>query len=102
MSDELIKIIHSDVQEIKKTVVEIRADISEIKTEQAVMKLDVKHHVHRSDLLEDLVAHLDESRIQPIEKELAEIKGARKSASWIIGTIITLAATIAAFLLLKH
>lgn len=95
MSDDILNLIHDDIKDIKK-------DVSDIKINQAVMQLDVKHHVRRSDLLEDLVQHLDESRIQPLEKQLAELKGARNGAGWIIGTLIGLGAMVAAFLLLKH
>lgn len=95
MADDILVAIHEDVKDIKK-------DVSEIKTEQAIMKLDVKHHIHRSDMLEDIVQHLDQNRIQPIEKQLAELKGARKGIYNLIGLLIAFGAMVAAFLLLKH
>jgi hypothetical protein len=95
MADDILVAIHEDVKEIKK-------DVSEVKVNLAVMQLDVKHHVKRSDMLEDLVQHLDETRIQPIEKQLAELKGARKGIYNFIGLLIAFGAMVAAFLLLKH
>ena len=93
--NEILKSIHDDVKDIKK-------DVSELKTNQAVMQLDVEHHVKRSDLLEDIVKHLDEQRIQPIEKELAQLKGSRKGMYQLAGLLIALGATVAAFLLLHN
>jgi len=83
MSDELLNLIHQDVKEIKEAV-------AEIKTNQAVMQLDVKHHVKRSDMLEDLVTHLDETKISPLQADMNQIKGIYKFVMFL-----SLLATIA-------
>lgn len=95
MSDEILIFIKEKVEKIAE-------DVNELKTNQAVIQLDVQHHVKRSDMLEDLVQHLDEKRIQPVEKELAELKGARKGVYRFMGLLIALGGMIAAFLLLRH
>ena len=95
MSDELLKLIHEDVKDIKK-------DISDLKVTSGKQQVSLDEHMKRSDSLEELVQHLDENRIQPIEKELAGLKGARKGIYKFVGTLIALGGVIAAFLLLKH
>lgn len=83
MSDEILITIHEDIKEIKK-------DVSEIKINQAVMQLDVKHHIKRSDMLEDLIQHLDETKITPLQAEMNQIKGIYKFVMFLslIATIV--------------
>lgn len=83
MSDDILNSIHEKVEKIAE-------DISEIKLNQAVMQLDVKHHIKRSDALEDLVTHLDEAKIQPLQNDVSKIKGAYQLLV-ILGIIASIA-----------
>lgn len=89
MSDEILNLIHKKVEKIAE-------DVTDLKTSQAVMQLDVSHHVKRSDMLEDLVGHLDEYKIQPLQKEMAQIKGGYKLLG-AIGLIISIVLGILKF-----
>jgi hypothetical protein len=95
MSDDLLKLIHEDVKEIKK-------DVSELKGTAIKHDINLEMHMEQSRTLKKLYEHLDENRIQPLEKELAELKGARSGIYRFIGLLIALGGMIAAFLLLKH
>lgn len=83
MSDDLIKIIHEYVKEIKK-------DISEIKVIAGKQQVGLDLHIKRSDLLEELVQHLDEQKIQPLQDSVSQIKGIYKFVMFL-----SLLATIA-------
>lgn len=91
MSDELLKIIHNDVKDIKK-------DISDLKVTSGKQQVSLEEHMKRSDALEDLVNHLDEAKIEPMQADINQIRGIYKFLGFLIG----LGSCIAAFLLLKH
>lgn len=95
MSDEILGKILDKVEKISD-------DIGELKITAVKHDINLEAHMEQSITLKKLYDHLDENRIQPIEKELAELKGARKGVYKFMGLLISLAATIAAFLLLKH
>lgn len=83
MADDLLTIIHDDVKEIKK-------DISEIKIIAAKQQVGLDLHIKRSDMLEELVNHLDEQKIQPLQDSVSQIKGIYKFVMFL-----SLLATIA-------
>ena len=65
-------------------------DISEIKTDVAVMKVDVAHHIKRCDLLEDSV--------EVLKKNSAMAQG----AVYFIGFVATLATIVDVYLKISH
>jgi len=69
ISDEitLLNMIHAKIEKISE-------DISEVKIDQAVMKEDVKHHVKRSDMLEELFVDMKEKDIEPLKKDMTILK----------------------------
>jgi hypothetical protein len=95
MSDEILLKIESKIDKISE-------DINDLKITAVKHDVNLENHMEQSRTLKKLYEHLDENRIQPIEKELAELKGARKGIYKFVGTLIALGATVAAFMLLKH
>ena len=91
MSDELLQLIHDDVKDIKK-------DISDLKVTSGKQQVSLEEHMKRSDALQELIQHLDESKIQPMQADINQIRGIYK----FLGFLIALGSCIAAFLLLKH
>jgi len=92
MSDnDILKLIHEDVKDIKK-------DVGELKITSGKQQISLDIHVKRSNMLEQIVNHLDEEKIQPMQADINQIRGVYK----FIGFLIALGGTIAAFLLLKH
>jgi len=83
MSDDILKLIHEDVKDIKK-------DIGELKVTSGKQQVSLDVHIRRSDSLEELVNHLDEQKIQPLQDSVSQIKGIYKFVMFL-----SLLATIA-------
>lgn len=65
-------------------------DVGELKINQAVMQEDVKHHVKRSDMLEELYISMKEKDVEPLQKDMNQIHGVVKFLGLlgILSTII--------------
>jgi uncharacterized coiled-coil DUF342 family protein len=68
---------------------DIRADISEIRSDIAEIKADLKHHVRRTDELQDMV--------KPLSELSSEIRGAINTVKYAAG-IALFAIAVAEFL----
>lgn len=78
MSDELLNKIYDRVEKMSE-------DVVSIKVTQAVMEQDVKHHVRRSDMLEDMYTDLKEKDIDPIKADIHRFKGILQFIAYITG-----------------
>lgn len=81
MSDELLEKIYNKVEKIAE-------DVGELKITSAVHEETLRVHVKRSDTLEALYIDLQEKEIEPIKKDINQIKGGYKLIM-LLGTIIT-------------
>jgi len=63
MSDDILSKIYDKVEKISE-------DVGSIKITQAVMEADVKHHVKRSDMLEEMYTDLKHKDIEPIKTDI--------------------------------
>lgn len=86
MSDDLLKLIHSDVKDIKK-------DISDLKVTSGKQQVSLEEHMKRSDALQELIQHIDESKVIPLEKDMNQIKGIYKFLA-ALATLATILLTI--------
>lgn len=83
MSDEILHLIHAKVEKISE-------DVAELKIGQAVMQEDVKHHIKRSDMLEELLIDVKEKDIEPLKKDMNQIHGIVKfilAVATVIGVL---------------
>ena len=65
------------LDEIKDTLKEIRHDLGEVRETQIRIEEDLKHHIKRSDRLEELVEKHEigtDSRLKPLEKTQTILK----------------------------
>jgi hypothetical protein len=92
MSDELIPKIFEKLEKISE-------DMGDLKVTSAKQQISLDEHIKRSNMLEDLVNHLDENKIQPIEKDLNQIKGIYKFIVFL-SVLATIALTLVEFF--KH
>jgi len=79
-SDELLEKIYSKVEKISE-------DVGELKVSQAVMQEDVKHHVKRSDMLEDMYNEMRDQDIEPMKEDINKFKGGLKIIAYLTGLV---------------
>lgn len=78
MSDHILNKIFDKMDNMSK-------DIETIKIEQTEIKADVKHHVKRSDMLQDLYNDIKENDIEPMKADINQAKGIFKMIGYISG-----------------
>lgn len=76
MSDDLLNKIFIKVEKISE-------DVGELKVTSAKQQVSLDLHVKRSNMLEDLVTHIDESKVQPLQAEMSQIKGIYKFIAFL-------------------
>lgn len=84
MSDDILNKIYEKVEKISE-------DVGSVKITQAVMAEDVRHHVRRSDMLEDMYTDLKQKDIEPIKADIHQFKGIIKFISYasaIVGVVV--------------
>lgn len=81
-NDDLLNKIYNKVEKISE-------DIGELKVTSASHEVTLQTHVKRSDTLEALYKDMQEKEIDPIKKDLNQIKGASKVIMGL-GTVISL------------
>lgn len=83
MSDDILNNIHSKVEKISEDVAEIKIVAARQEEITKAIKDDLKYHIKRTNLLENLYKDIDLNRIQPIEKDLNQFKGFFKVLGFI-------------------
>lgn len=74
----------------------LKETINEINIHLAEMKVDLRHHIARTDALEGLYQNLaaDQARL---DKQLSRWAGATALSGWIVSTVIALTAVLIKF-----
>lgn len=78
MSDHILNKIFDKMDNMSK-------DIESIKIEQIEMKTDIKYHIKRTDMLEDLYKDMREKDIEPMKANINQAKGIFKLIGYISG-----------------
>ena len=68
-------------QNLTDKINEIAADVAEIRADLRAIKVDVEHHVYRSDMLE--------AEVKALDKSTTKLYGFFSISGWIIGVVAT-------------
>lgn len=86
MSDDILKSIQYKVDKIAD-------DIVDIKVTQGMQQVSLDEHIKRSDMLEELYRDIKEKELEPVKKEIYQIKGIYKFIG-ILGVLASITTII--------
>lgn len=89
MSDDILNIIHTKIDKIAEDITEIKVGSARQVEIANQHEKTLQTHVKRSDQLENLYHYLDETKIQPLQSDMAQIKGIYKFLG-ILGVIASI------------